>query len=229
MASTDSKPLIAIIPARAGSKGLPNKNTMIFGAHPLYMHAVKVAIEANCDRCIISTNIHSILEATHSKTVETIKRPTAFTKDTTKMDDVLCHLVDTVIDGDATIILLQPTSPLRNTHDLLNALQRYSDGNFDLVMTVTEAENHALKYGFVVGNHFKPVSKPEYCFQNRADLPKLFKPNGAIYIFAADWLRENRTLATDNIGFSIMPVERSADIDTKHDLDAAMRRLAQTN
>jgi CMP-N,N'-diacetyllegionaminic acid synthase len=72
-----------------------------------------------------------------------------------------------------------------------------------------------------VADRFVPVSRPEYCFTNRQSLPEVYRPNGAVYVFSADWFLINGGLATHSIGALVMPPEQSQDIDTEADFRLA--------
>jgi len=80
-----------------------------------------------------------------------------------------------------------------------------------------------LKSGFVQGNRFIPVAEPEFTFMNRQDLPKLFRPNGAVYVFNGGWFEKNNGFNSNNVGVVEMPNENSLDIDNQDDFD----RVAQ--
>ena len=87
------------------------------------------------------------------------------------------------------------------------------------MMAVTKTENNALKYGYVIDGHFKHIAEPHLCFENRQDLPDLFKPTGDFYIFKAGWFRSNKSLATKATGAYEIPTSQSLDIDCLADLE----------
>lgn len=216
--------LIAIVPVRGGSKGLPGKNIRPLAGKPLYRHAVDQGLEAGAE-VLISTDIEEILAQDHGKGVSAIRRPAELAGDTVPMDPVLIHALRG--RGEAMVVLLQATSPLRRAGDIAAALEVYRTGRFDLVLSVTPTPASILKYGLREGDRFVPVAKPDYCFMNRQQLPAVFRPNGAVYVFDAGWLRANGGLATDRIGMVEMPADRSLDIDTLEDferVEAVLRR-----
>jgi N-acylneuraminate cytidylyltransferase len=207
----------AIIPARAGSKGIQNKNLCKVGGVPLYARAINQAIEAGASKVIISSNISEILEARFDFDVTVARRPEFLAEDTSKMSEVIRHVCEkNLVVG--TVVLLQPTSPLRKASDIKKALDVYSNSKFDLVFTITDADNGCLKYGFVEYGIFKPIASQEYCFSNRQELPKLYKPNGAVYVFDASWFLVNGSFETSSIGASYMTPTSSIDIDSMHDI-----------
>ena len=95
--------------------------------------------------------------------------------------------------------------------------------NFDHVFTVSSQDTAVLKSGFVQDNSFITVAEPEFTFMNRQDLPKLFRPNGAVYVFNGGWFEKNSGFNSNNVGVVEMPNENSLDIDNQDDFD----RVAQ--
>lgn len=211
---------VAIVPVRGGSKGLPGKNVRFFAGLPLYRHAVEQGLH-NAERCLISSDIEAILNADLPERCEVLRRPANLAGDSVPMDEVLADIVQRCDLGGATIILLQATSPLRLNADIQKAKEVYRTGNYDLVMSVTGTESGILKYGVMEGERFRPVARPDYCFMNRQQLPPVYRPNGAVYIFGADWFAQNGQLATDRIGAIEIPEARSLDIDTLIDFERA--------
>lgn len=220
--------IVAIVPLRAGSKGLPGKNVRLLAGKPLYAHTVDHARIAGLSEVVISTDIGSLIGADLGPNVHVASRPAELARDDTQMAQVLSNLLSTTIKGPATIVLLQATSPLRDPSHINRAIAAFSEGNHDLVMSVTPANSSILKWGTVQDGRFAPISNPKYCFSNRAELPEVFRPDGAIYVFDADWFRKNRTLETSNIGVIVTPSWRARDIDTLEDFEAAEGILKRT-
>lgn len=223
-----TEPWIALVPLRAGSKGLPGKNTRLLAGKPLYRHAVDQGLEAGAAQVYISTDIPEVLAADHGDRVRAVARPADLAGDAVPMDAVLRHFLAEDFGKPATVVLLQATSPLRRAQDIRGALGVFARGIFDLVMSVTETTPTILKYGTAApGGRFVPVSEPAYCFMNRQALPKVYRPNGAVYVFDADWFRRNGSLATDRIGMFEMDEGCSQDIDTEADFRLAERMLQE--
>lgn len=215
----------AIIPLRAGSKGLPKKNIRMLVGKPLYMHAVDVALEAGASRIIITTDIEELFTVELDSRVVVIKRPSELCDDAVPMAPVVLHAIEhAVISG--PVVLLQATSPLRQACDLHSALDALSCGPFDLVMSVTDADPSVLKWGKVLADGtYAPISNPEFCFSNRQSLGLLYKPNGAIYAMHAEWFYENKGFVTEKMGAIIMPSSRSVDIDGLADFQLCEKYL----
>lgn len=214
-----------MIPLRGGSKGLPGKNTRPLAGKPLYQHAVDAALAAGATRVLISTDIQTVLDATHPHCVHLIKRPATLCGDDVPMAPVLSHALETArVSG--PLVLLQATSPLRTPHDIRQALSLLTINDHELVMSVTEADRGVLKWGLVEAGRFTPLSRPEYCFYNRQSLPAVFRPNGAVYAMQAEWFLRRASFVSERIGVVVMPPERSHDIDSLADFSRCEALLA---
>lgn len=207
-----------IIPLRADSKGLVNKNIMELDGKPLYLHAVDLALEANASRIIVTTNINKVLQSSLDDRIEVIRRPEKLCSDSVTMCPVLLHAIEKlVVQG--VVVLLQPTSPLRSLKDIRASLDLFDSSGSDLVLTLSKADSSVLKWGELNDNGlFLPLSGGKHVFSNRQSLPVVYKPNGAIYVFRAEWLSQNKTLnKAKTISGIKMPKRRSYDIDTLED------------
>ena len=123
---------------------------------------------------------------------------------------------------DKNIILLQATSPLREGFDILNAIKLYKERRLNF--ECKKVDSVYIKFGYAKNTKFIPFKK-KYMYNNRQELPEVYSPNGAIYIFSTnDFLRENK-LPDSNIGFYEMSEERSIDIDSKDDLIKIKNKL----
>lgn len=216
----------AIVPVRAGSKGMPGKNLRPLAGVPLWRRAVDQALAAGASRVVVSTDIPEILAGAPLEGVTVLPRPEALASDNTPMAPVILHAIESLGLKD-TLVLLQCTSPLRNTEDIVAGVERFAKGGVDLVMSVTEADRSVLKYGRISDGTFTALVDPSHPFTNRQSLPEVYRPNGAVYIFGADWFVGNGGFESDRIGALIMPSERSADIDTEDDflrIEARLRR-----
>ena len=217
---------VGLIPVRGGSKGFPGKNTREFAGQPLYRRSVDQAIRT-VGSCIVTTDIHEILEAPEIPPECTLlRRPTDLATDEAVMADVVHHAIENEHSlKDAVIVLLQATSPLRADADIHRALSLYSEAQHEIVMTVVEADPKLLKAGSISAGDFIPMSEPQYCFANRQTLPKVYEPNGAVYVFAATAFLESGGFPSKRIGAVIMPMDRSLDIDTELDYQLAVEAL----
>ncbi len=222
---------VALVPMRAGSKGLPGKNTRDLGGLPLYAYSVRVAQQAGAAAVILSTDIAAVLERNHGADVVAVRRPDALATDDAPMAEVVLHALSSeaglAIDDEAIVVLLQPTSPLRSVADVHRAVGAIAGGEGSLAMGVTRVDSGVLKYGQVIDGRFAPLSRPEHCFANRQSLPPVYRPNGAVYAFRAGWFRRNGGFETPDIVAVEMNAERSIDVDCIEDLERAAHWLAQ--
>ena len=208
----------AVIPLRAGSKGLPGKNTRRLAGKPLYRHAVDEALAAGASRVVITTDIEEVLQSPQPAGVTLVQRPAELADDSVPMAPVLVHAIQTAaLQG--TVVLLQATSPLRRASDIRSALAVFATGAHELVMSVTPADRGVLKWGILDGDRFRPVSDPVYCFSNRQSLPPVVRPNGAVYVVDAACFVARRSFVTDRIGLIEMSAQRSQDIDNLQDFE----------
>ena len=208
----------AVIPLRAGSKGLPSKNIRPLAGKPLYRHAVDQALQAGAQRVVITTDIPEVLWAELPTQVTLVERPAELAGDTVPMAPVLQHALQTA-DCHGTVVLLQATSPMRQSRDIEAALAVFAGGYFELVMSVTSADRGVLKWGTLRGNRFQPLSDPAHCFANRQSLPPVVRPNGALYVLNAERFVASGSFVSERIGVVEMPAERSLDIDSLADFE----------
>ena len=212
--------LVAVVPVRGGSKGLPGKNLRLLAGVPLWQRAVAQAREAGAGEVLVTTDIPSILSRPPQPGLTVLERPADLARDDTPMAPVLLHALAR-IEGPARIVLLQATSPLRSLDDIRAAVALHESGGYDLVKTVTPTNSGVLKYGRMEGERFVPLADPAFCFSNRQDLPPVMRPNGAVYVFARNWFLSNGGFVTERIGAVVMPEERAQDIDSAEDFARA--------
>lgn len=219
---------MAFIPAREGSKGLPGKNIRPLAGLPLYKHAVRAAQMAGIHRIFVSTDIPEILVGSETA-FDVIERSSRAASDLATMADVLREFVEKVLPNGKTIVLLQPTSPLRTDKHIAQALDLYHTGEYEMVLTATETDKSVLKCGTLDGNRFVPVSKPEFCFSNRQELPEVYRPNGAVFVFdSKHFTVSGDGFPTQQLGIVKMSPEESHDIDTIEDFDRCETLFEQT-
>lgn len=219
--------VIALVPARAGSKGLPGKNIRDLCGKPLYGHSVDAALEAGISKVYISTDIEEIFSHSLPSGVSVVRRPPELARDTTTMAEVLLEFLHSTHCGGGTVVLLQPTSPLRRPDHVRAGLRLFSDGDCSLVMSVCEADAGVLKWGQIAGDRFQTLSDPRFCFANRQSLPPVYRPNGALYVFDADTFRSNRDFSAASIKVVQMSKEESLDVDKLDDFRKCEAAISQ--
>lgn len=217
--------ILVIIPARGGSKGILYKNVISFAGKPLIAWTIESAIKSGCiDRVIISTDDEKIAEISRKFGAEVpFFRPPELSGDDIGTLPVLTHALKWLEENDNYIpdymMLLQPTSPLRNTEDIKESVKIAKEKNADSVISVCETKAHPyiLKTVSPDGKLTDFITKPSETLP-RQKLSKVYVLNGAIYLVRNDVFREKETFYTDKTYALLMPQERSVDIDTELDL-----------
>ena len=209
--------VVAVVPIRAGSKGLPGKNLMSLDGMPLYLRAVHQGLRT-VGRAVLSTDITEIDGADLPEGCALCRRPAHLASDDTPMAAVIDHLIVECSLQGATIVLLQATSPLRSDDDIHRAMTLFRDGGHDLVLSVVECDRGVLKYGTMENNTFTAMREQGFCFYNRQQLPPVVGPNGAVFVFEADRFLDMNGFPMQQTGAIEMPADRSVDIDNLDDL-----------
>ncbi|MWV62032.1 acylneuraminate cytidylyltransferase family protein [Helicobacter saguini] len=215
---------LAIIPARAGSKGIKNKNLSLLGGNPLLYYTIKAAKDSkNIDEIVVSSDGDNILEYAKTQDVTTLKRPAKLAQDDTTSDKVILHVLEHFKDF-SHIILLQPTSPFRNASHIDSAFAKFRRDRANALISVVSCDNKILK-AFVLdsNNYLKGICNNSYPFMPRQKLPKTFMSNGAIYIIESKLFLKNPNFLQEKTTYFEMDIESSLDIDTLQDLENANR------
>ena len=216
--------LIALVPVRAGSKGLPGKNLRPLAGVPLWRRAVNQGRAVGAE-VVVSTDIPEVLALPPEPGVQVLPRPADLAGDAVPMDPVIAHALD-ACPGPATVVLLQATSPLRRLRDIRAGIALHATGDWDLVMSVAPADAGVLKWGRLEGGAFHPLGDPAHPFANRQSLPPVWRPDGAVYVFDADAFRRRGRLACARIGAVPVPADCALDIDSAADFARAEAALA---
>lgn len=214
--------VLGVIPARGGSKGIPRKNIVDLNGKPLIYYTIKAAQDSKLlTKFVVSTDDAEIKEVSESFGAEVIDRPAELAKDSSGSYGVLMHALESVEGEYDAVIMLQPTSPLRISEDIDNAIKLFSKNRCDLVLGVTELEH--LAYPILVFKKgeegvLEHYEKSENPYVPRQDLEKLYRINGAIYVISVGCLNQQKTIfGKDKIAY-VMPQERSVDIDNNLDI-----------
>lgn len=209
---------VALIPARKGSKGLPEKNTIELCGRPCISYTIEAAIQSKVfDEVIVSSNDTVALEIANQYSISTVQRPERICKDTSSAADVVEHIILAKgLEEESVICYLQPTSPLRNANHIKEAAQLYHSAQRPLV-SVKEATENPYKMFEVYDSQLRPLFGEHYTNTRRQDLPRVFTPNGAIYIFSVkSFLKRNSFPSNGGIPF-IMKHHESWDLDCLED------------
>lgn len=220
--------ILAVIPARGGSKGLPGKHLRLFAGRPLIAHTISPATGcAELDRVLVSTDAPEIADAARSCGAEApFLRPAELARDETPGLAPILHAVRWLEEYQGYrpdyVMVLQATSPLRTLEDLRAAIHLARAHRAEGVVSVCEAPRHPfwMKRIDAAGrlSDFLPGEDHE---ATRQELPPVYALNGAVYLVRRDVLLERDTLCPEAAYAYLMPPERSIDIDTAFDFELA--------
>jgi CMP-N-acetylneuraminic acid synthetase len=209
---------IAIIPARGGSKRLPQKNVLPLGGIPLIVHSIVYA-QANSqiiDEIYVSTDDVEIKKIALQYGAKVIDRPIAISGDSEPTVTALKNVLEQIVETVENVILLQPTNPLRPKELLKEAFDVYQKGNHDSLFTVTR--NHQ-KFGKIVDDVFIPFNYK--IGQRSQDLEPIFYENGLFYITKANLILDDIIISENTFPLEVNHIFANVDIDTQEDLDYA--------
>ena len=219
--------ILAVIPARGGSKGVPRKNIRLVCGKPLIAHTIAVAFAARdlLHRVIVSTDDQEIAQVSRQYGADVpFLRPAELGQDHVPMVPVLQHAVQFVEDQDRVelnwILLLQPDSPLRTLADINEGLRLAASGGCDSVISVVQVfTHHPILMKRIENDQLLPYCMEEIEGTRRQDyFPPAYKRVGAIYLTKRDVLMERNSIRGDIIRPYVMPPERAVGIDSELDL-----------
>lgn len=230
----NDKKVLAIIPARGGSKGVPRKNIRSLAGKPLIAWTIEEAKKSSyIDRLILSSEDNEIINIAKEYGCEVpFVRPSEFAQDETSGIDPLLHALGELSEYDY-VISLQPTSPLRLAKDIDACVERMIATGSPACVSVTEPSNSPY-WMYTVNDKEKmvPLIEQENLTVRRQDLPVVYALNGAVYIAEVDWLKQNKSFLTTETTAFIMPQHRSYDIDTEEDFlwcDLRMKKFSRNS
>lgn len=225
--------MLAIIPARGGSKGLPGKNIRSLHGKPLIAHTIEAALNASMiTRVICSTDSQEIANIALSAGAEVpFLRPAHLALDNSLAIDNYVYTVDRLItEGmkENSYCVLLPTTPLRNAADIDGAIKVFNDNNADSVISCYPAPHPLLWYRYIDENGvLRNYDSNSNQLANRQQEQQSYLPNGAIYVFRHEILKNTRRYYTERTFPYLMPANRSVDIDSIDDFEYAEYLLAK--
>ena len=216
--------IVAIIPARAGSKGIPKKNLVDLAGRPLIAWSILAARESIfIDRVIVSTDSEEIAEVALSNGADVpFIRPRELATDNTPGIDVIVHALEWLSVSDHYkadyVMVLQPTSPLRSVDDIDTAIRIMKEKRAGSVVSVTLVKQHPYWMKQVDDRGGIKSFCEEGLKVSRQELPPVYIINGAVYLAPIETVLRKRSMYTERTVAYIMPSERSVDIDEPIDL-----------
>ena len=228
------KRIVAIIPARGGSKGVAQKNIRPLGGKPLIAWTIDVAKKIRkIDRVIVSTDCDVIADVAKLYGAEVYIRPAELATDKALVIDTVRHLIG-VLKGEGEkadfFLLLEPPAPFREACDVEASLCLLMDNDYDSVATFSEAPLNPHRAWRIDGEKPKLMIPAANPWQPRQYLPPAYKLNGAVYAFRYSRIPQNsQAMLYGRCGAVIMPNERSVDIDTELDFKIAELMIGEMN
>lgn len=227
--------VVAVVPARAGSKTVPRKNVKPLGGKPLIQWSIEAALAVPAiDRTIVSTDGDEIAAVARAHGAEVYDRPAGLATDTAQVTDALRDLIRRLrAEGEAAgvMVLLEPTAPLRRPEDVTACLGMMAARDLDSVATFKEADLNPHRAWRLVDGRPETFIAGADPWQPRQALPPAWQLNGCVYAFSIEGLMEGPGMGGPSLLFGrsgavVMPRERSIDIDTLVDFAAAEALLA---
>lgn len=222
--------ILAFIPARGGSKGIPRKNIKILAGKPLIAYTIEAAKRCGyLDKIIVSTDDKEIAEISRKYRAEVMKRPKIMATDKAKFTDAVFYHLKIIRKKKwipEVIIELQPTSPLRTADDIKKAIDFFFKNGCQPLVSVCESLHPLQWFFWKRGKYLEPVFGWKY-FQGigRQKIKKTYIPNGAIFITTLKDFYFNKGFYSQKMLPYVMPQERSVDIDNQIDFLMAKNYL----
>jgi N-acylneuraminate cytidylyltransferase len=228
--------VLAIIPARGGSKGVPRKNIRLVAGYPLIAYSIKAAQNSQTiTRTLVSTEDAEIAQVAGQLNCDVLMRPMELAGDTTPMKAVVNHVLTTLRDTSQYVpdifVLLQPTTPLRTSAHIDGAINLLLKSQADAVVSIVAVAGHyhpdwQLKVDPDGELHLYNGNTLDKIITRRQELTATYIRNGAIYaVRSASFLRDGSLYGEHCLGY-VMAGEDSVNIDSEDDLAVADQRLA---
>lgn len=226
----ENKTVLAVIPARGGSKGVPRKNIREVAGKPLIAWTIESALKSKyIDRLILSSDDAEIIAVAREWGCDVpFVRPAELSQDDTPGIEPVIHAIES-LPGYDYVVLLQPTSPLRTVENIDKSIEICLGKHAASCVSVTEPDKSPF-WMYTVGSDGKmrKLLDSESSIARRQDLPLVYALNGAVYVADARIIVETRSFVTESTVPYIMSKKNSVDIDTEEDLvvaDVLLKRI----
>lgn len=225
------KRILALIPARGGSKGIKGKNIRNIGEKPLIAYTIEAALQSGCfDSVAVSTDNSEIAKISQQYGAEIpFLRPSILASDMSKTIEAVLHAKNELLKAGREfdlLVLLQPTQPLRTSDDIRGAIDLFFDRRLNSLVSVCPVYDHPILIR-TMGLDFR-LSKllDTSSTVRRQDMPPFFRVNGAIYINYINNITLETSFNDNEYGY-IMDYAHSIDIDSEADIKMAEMYLSQ--
>ncbi len=213
--------ILAVIPARGGSKGVPRKNIRLVAGRPLIAWTIEEAKKSKyIDRTILSSDDAEIIAIARQWNCDVpFIRPSELARDDVAGVGLALHALQTLNEKFDYFVLLQPTSPLRIAEDIDGCIKKCISQNAPACVTVTTADKTPYwMYSLDDQGRLRPVIKQKTSVLLRQRTEPVYALNGAVYVVNTKWFMKNKKFIFEETIAYLMPKARSADIDTEWDL-----------
>lgn len=215
------KKILAVIPARGGSKGIPHKNIIDLCGRPLISYTIEAALRSKyIDYVMVSTDDDEIAKVSKEFGAEIpFLRPAELATDTSKTIESVMYTIRMLQDRGKsfdTVVLLQPTQPLRTSKDIDGAIEKYDECGNAALASVSEVDDHPILIRAIKNDQLLSLlNTPSTC--RRQDMPAFYRVNGCIYINEVSEINKDTSFNDNTIPY-IMDKSHSVDIDEVLDL-----------
>jgi CMP-N,N'-diacetyllegionaminic acid synthase len=218
-----SDEILALIPARGGSKGIPRKNLFPLAGRPLIVHTIEQALQSQqVSRVVVSTDDDEIARISRNAGAEVLARPPEISGDQASSESALLHALEALRTSEgyqpALVVFLQCTSPLRLEDDIDRAIETLRAEEADSLLSVSPSHKFlwARKDGVASPLNFDYRNRPR-----RQDMAKQYVENGSIYVFKTKVLLDTGNRLGGKISLYVMDEDASLDIDSPVDMKIA--------
>jgi CMP-N,N'-diacetyllegionaminic acid synthase len=225
--------ILAIIPARGGSKGVPRKNIKLLNGIPLIEYTINAAKNSKLiTDIIVNSDDDEILEIAHKNKVSIFKRSSDLATDTSSSIDVVYDTLQQLLAKNNlydAVILLQPTSPFRPKGFLDDAIEKFTKNNYDTLLSVLEVPHEYNPHWTfeLKDNQLQIATGEKEIIKRRQDLPKAFHRDGSIYITKTNIILKDKSFYGNFMGFIESNPDYYCNIDTLKDWEVAESKAKQ--
>ncbi len=228
----NGEPVLGVILARGGSKRLPRKNLRVLAGKPLIVWTIETGLAGrHLDRLVLSSDDEEIMAVARAARCEVpFRRPDELAQDDTLPGEAIIHALEALNWRDGYVVLLQPTSPLREAADIDACIESCVAAGAPACATVVPVNKPAHWLMTLNEEGYVRRLLPQGLGRSLGEKePDAYLPNGAVYVARVSWFLQHRTFWTPETLAQRMPPERSIDIDTEYDFWLAEQSLVRAS